>query len=409
MNISYFIARRIISVKRGSFSRFIAGLAITATTLSVMVMIIALSFANGFDKVISNKVFSFWGHVRVQEGFAANQGTTEDFPVQENKEAEKYLRSIPQVQFVEKYATKSAILKYETNIESVLLKGVDRDFNFNRMQDFLQQGKWLAFPDSGYSMQIDISQYTADKLEVKPGDPLLVYFFQPDGTKKARKLTVAGFFKTGLEEYDKNFAICDINLIRRLNDWGPDDIAGYELYLKDYRMADSVSVMAYKQLPQGWYSKSIKQIYPNIFDWLNLQQQVRSILIGIMIIIAAVNLITCLIIMVLERVRMTGTLKALGSTDWTIQKIFLYNTGFIALSGILLGTILGIGICILQLQTGFIKLNEESYFISTAAVDINWMQVLIVDGLAFIVCIATLIIPTLLVRKVNPVTAIQFR
>lgn len=397
------------SVKKQSFGRFIIGLAIGATALSVAVMIVALSFANGFQNVISNKVFSFWGHVRVQQTLANRSDMAEEYPVPENDSVQHYLRSIPEVIGVEKYATKSAILKYETDIESVLLKGVDTKFNFRRMQDFLQKGKWLSFADSGYSKEINISSYTADKLNIKPGDELLVYFFREDGTKTARKLKVAGLFKTGLEEYDKNFAIADINLIRRLNNWGPTDIAGYELYLKDYKKTDTVASLIYDNLPQSWYSRSIKEIYPNIFDWLGLQNQIKLILISIMVIVAAVNLITCLIILVLERVRMTGVLKALGAADGSIRSIFLYNTSFIALAGIVLGTAIGIGICLIQQKTGFIKLNEQAYFISTAAVDINWWQVLLVDIVTFIVCMATLIIPTLLVKKVNVVQAIQFR
>lgn len=384
-------------------------MAITATAISVAVMIVAMAFTNGFRQVISEKIFSFWGHIRVQQSLQGAATNSDELPTLRNDSIEHYLRSLPEVEELSMYAIKSALLRSEQGIESLVLKGVERDASSSRYLDFLRKGQWISFPDSSYGKELFISQYMAGRLMLDCGDSLLLYFFREDGSKTARKLKVSGIFKTGLEEYDRNFAICDINLIRRLNQWEPGSIAAYEIFLKDHRRTDSINNRIYAELPQTWYSQSIKEVYPNIFDWLNLQGQLKNILLSIMMAVAIANLLTCLIILVLERTRMTGLLKALGARDRAIQKIFFFKTGYIALTGIVAGTILGLAICWLQEKTGFIQLNEETYFIRTAKVQVIWWQVLMIDIITWLIAMSTLIIPTYLVRKINLIKAITFR
>lgn len=409
MRLSFFIARRLALTRQKAFSGFIIRLAMAATALSVAVMIVALSFANGFQQVITQKVFSFWGHIRVQQSLQPGHGITEEIPINRDPEVEKKLLANSSISSVEPYAGKSAILMSDAGIESVLLKGIDSSFRTDRVKGFLSEGKMFSFPGEGYSKNIVLSKRMADRLMLQTGDSLLVFFFREDGTRSARRLSVSGIYHTGIDEYDRNIALCDINLIRRLNNWEQGRIAAYEVFLKDPRQTPAVSRRIYEELPQGWYSKGIDEIFPNIFDWLGLQEQIRNILLAITMAVAIANLITCLIILVLERTRMTGLLKALGTPDKDIREIFLFNTAYIAGAGILIGIVFGLLICWLQEKTGFIQLNEEAYFMKTARAYVIWWQVLAIAIISFLICMISLVIPSYLIRKINVIKAIQFR
>jgi lipoprotein-releasing system permease protein len=333
----------------------------------------------------------------------------EELPVEQNDSVYQILKSHPNVQLVDAFATKSAMLKTSETIEGVLLKGVDKQFSSERLKPFMQEGKWLAFDDSVQNNQIVISTYTAKQINAKVGDRILIYFIDNNSTApRVRPVTVSGIYKTGIEEYDKTFAIVDMNLIRRLNGWSNTQIGGYEITLNDYRTDYKTNNQLLDQLPVVWFSTPLREIYPNIFDWLALQSTNKTVILIIMCIVAVINLISCLIILVLERSRMIGLLKATGATNGQVQVIFWNQALIITLVGLTLGTLLGLGICWLQQTTGFIKLDEAAYYVSTAPIRVLWWQVVLINVVTFVVSFLILFIPSLLVRKMSPVKALRF-
>jgi lipoprotein-releasing system permease protein len=382
-------------------------------------MIITLAFANGFQETVSQKVFSFWGHIRIQEKQPDKSVIAEETPITGDSSLVAAIRKDNRVKTIHPFSTKYAILKTRDEIEGVLVKGFDRTYDFDHFSPFLIEGRPIQFNDSTYSREIMISAYTATQLKLKLNDRILIYFIRPGGAEEEAtgvnirpdKLTITGIYKTGIEEYDKTFAIGDMKLIQRLNDWDSTQIGGYEIFLYDYRDTDKAvdELYALDNFPQTLDTRSVRNISPNIFDWLDMQNVTRNVLIGFMIAVAVINLITCLIILVLERIRMIGVLKALGATDWTVQRIFLWHSSIITVTGIIIGTGLALGFLYLQKATGFIKLKEEAYYLSEAAVKIVWWEVAAICIGTLVICFLVLMIPSILARKVRPVKAIHFR
>jgi len=385
-------------------------LSIVATTISVAAMIVTLGFVNGFQKTISEKIFSFWGHIRVQEYSVDKSLIAEETIINKNDTVYNLLKTNPNVLNIQTFATQSAVLEKKNEIEGVLLKGIDKDFSAELFNRFLIKGRCIKFNDSIYSKEIVISDAFSKLLKVDVNDSLHIYFINNSSTGSVRRtLKVVGIYKTGLEEYDKQFVLTDINLIRRVNNWSSEKIGGYEITLKDYNNIDTLRSTFNNTLPNLWVARSIKEVYPNIFDWLNVQDLNRNIVIIIMAIVSIINLITCLLILILERNRMIGILKSIGATNWKIQEIFLYYALFISLIGIGLGLVIGLGICFIQQYTGLIKLPEDFYAVSKIEVDVIGWQVIIVALGTMIMCFLSLIVPTFFIRYINPIKSLRFK
>jgi len=411
LSIAITIAKRIAFNQQQSFSRFIIRLSIAATALSVATMIMTLAFVNGFEKTVSEKVFSFWGHVRVQHYENAKNLISEETPIEKNDSVVRIISQQPYFKTVQAFATKSAVLEKNKEIEGILFKGVEANYDSVTFRQFLKQGRWLRFGDSSYAKEIIVSQPVAKALQIAVNDTIRIHFVSQDAgvANASRKLVVVGIFNTGIEEYDKIFAVGDLRLIQRLNNWQPNQIGGYEILMSDYSKMNAFNAQLKDQLPTEWLSRTIKETYPNIFDWLNVQDTNKYVVFIIMGIVAIINLVTCLLILVLERTRMIGILKAIGATNTTIQEIFLYYASFISLAGIGTGLVVGVGLCLLQQATHIIHMDETLYYVAYAPIHIIWWQVAAVCVVAAVVCFLALIIPTLIVKNIKPVKAIQFR
>ncbi len=411
MDLSRFIATRIAFNKSSSFSKFIINIALCATAISVAVMILATGLVNGFQQVIQDKIFSFWGHIHINQ-YQPNAGPlTQEKSFELSPELVKKVRQLPQVSFIAPYATKSAIIKSDKEIDGVLFKGVDQNYDWPKLQQFMVAGKLLQFNDSTYSQGVLISSGMAKELQVGVNDKIIIYFIQGGSqSPRARKLTVTGIYKTAIEEYDKTYVIGDIDLIRRLNDWTRTEIGGYEVTLKDYHQMEPVARYIDEHvLTDELFTRTIQEIYPNIFDWLQLQNKNEIIIIVIMTIVAIINMITAILILILERTNMVGILKSLGMRNWKIQRIFVFQAAYIIIMGIVIGDVVGLGLAWLQQTFGFFKLPEDSYYMSVAAISLHWQEVVLINAGTLLICVTVLLLPSLIIRKITPVKAIQFK
>ena len=334
----------------------------------------------------------------------------EEVPITKNESVFSTIKKTEGVTIIQSFATKSAVIEKNKNIEGILLKGIEVDYDSSTLKPYLTEGRWLKFTDSNYSKEIILSKQLANSLFIKINDTINIYFISgEDGSRTYRKLKVIGIYKTGIEEYDKLFAIGDLRLIQKINNWNSNQIGGYEIFTKNYHNSDSLNTQLLNSLPTEWMSRTIQSIYPNIFDWLSIQDVNRNVVFIIMAIVAIINLITCLLILILERTKMIGVLQTIGASNKMIIGIFLYYAAVIAAVGISVGLLVGTGISLLQKYTGFISLDEASYYVAKAPIVIIWWQIGAVCAATFIVCFIVLIIPALIVKKIKPITALQFR
>lgn len=360
----------------------------------------------GFKSEIREKMRGFSGDIIVMK-YDLNS-SYENSPFSINPDTLRMLTSYPQIAYAEPYAFKPGIINANSEVEGVVLKGVDKSFHWDFFRKILVAGKVIDFSDSTRAKsQILISKYIADRLHLKVGDDFLMYFVQEPLRK--RKFIIAGIYNLGVEEVDKTYVIGDLSLIRRLNKWKDNQVGGYEMRVKDFSQLDTTASTVYDNLPINLKSWSVKEYYPAIFQWLSLLDVNTQVILVLMLCVAVINMISALLIIILERTNMIGILKALGCTNWGIQKIFLTNAAYLIGLGLLLGNILGIGIGVFQAETHFFTLDQASYYISFVPVELDLSDILILNAGTLIICLIILIVPSALVTRISPVKAIGFK
>lgn len=435
LNLPFFIARRIAFSGGKNFSRVVIRIAIAAVSLSVAVMIASTALIAGFKSEISRKIFEFWGHIHISDvsftlsfepkpisrnqDFYPSLDTVRGLPPMEVVRTSNWLgtertwtemaQPHSGIRHIQVFAHKPGIIRTKSAMEGILLKGIGPDFDWNNLQPYLLEGRPVALADSAASRDIIISRQTADRLQVGVGDKFIVYFVK-GGEQLRRLFQICGIYKTGLEEYDRKFALCDLRQVQELLGWKPDEVAGFEVWLDDIRDMDLYNEFIYNEvLPPELLSTGIRDKFPAIFEWLQLQDYNEVVILGLMLAVAIVNMITALLVLVLERSTMIGVLKSLGESNGRVRQIFLYYAAVITSTGMLFGNLIGLGFCFLQDRYHLIRLNEADYYLSYAPVKINWLSVLGINAGTLIVTLIFLLLPSLVVTKIEPVRAIRFK
>ncbi len=406
MNVEYFIVKRLIGAKEGNnrLSRPIIRIAILAIALSVAVMLISIGVVKGFKKDIADKVIGFGSHIQIT-AFSDNN-SYETSAISKNQDFYPSIETESGIKHIEVFATKAGIIKTKEEIHGVILKGVDTDFDWTFFQENLIAGEVLSLNDSSTTNSVMISENIANSLRLKVADNLIMYFVQEP--PRARKFEISGIYNTELEEFDELYVLGDIKQIQKLNAWGKDSVGGFALTINDFEELEKQTQMVYEKTPYNLNAQSIKELNPQIFDWLKLQDINVNVVIILMLIVAAINIITALLILILERTKLIGILKAIGQTNWSIRKVFLYNAIYLIIKGLFWGNFLGITLSLFQKQFHIISLNPATYYMKSVPIHLLLSDILILNLGVIITCFIILILPTYLITKITPIKAIRF-
>ncbi len=406
MNVDYFISKRLFTTKEknNNHTRPILRIVIFAIALSLTIMILFLSVVKGFKENISDKIIGFNSHISLM-----SYGSYESYekePINKNPELLANLSSDNNIKHIQSFATKAGILKNDQEILGVVLKGVDTDFNWNFIENYLTKGTVFKVIDSVSINQIVISKNIANKLNLDVNDHVLMYFVQDPPV--IRKFLVTGIYDTDFSDFDNLMIYSDIKIIQKLNRWKKNQIGGYEIQINDLDLLDKTTKKVYDEIDYNLDARNIKETNAQMFDWLNLQDMNTLVVLILLFTVALVNIIIALLILVLQRTKMIGILKALGCRNWIIRKIFLFNTLYLCAKGLFWGNVIGLSLAFLQKQFKIIGLNPDAYYMSTVPISIDFVNIILLNLSILFLCWISLLIPSIIIARINPIRSINY-
>lgn len=405
MNLSYFISKRISGDQKGGFSSAIHKIAIVSIAVGLAAAMVSFLVMTGFQQTVKDKIYSFSAHLLITKYTMNN--SMEEQPFDFNIDLYNNPNQFGFIDHVQEYSHKAGLIKTDNEVLGVIFKGVGKSFDFAQFEENMIEGRFIQFPDSGYAREVVLSEVIANKLKLKVGEEVVIHFFQ--NPPRFRKLKISGIYETNLSDYfDSKVILGDIRMVQRLNDWRDSVAGGLQIYIKDPRKVDEAATAIGERMDYDLFIEKVSDKYVQVFEWLGLITRQVNILLGIILIVVCVNMISVILILVMERTQMIGILKAMGSGDQMIRTIFIYNGISLILKGLLFGNILGLGLCYLQYEFQFIKLNPHDYYMNYVPIGWDWEIVLVLNLVVFMVVALVLLLPTAIVSRINPIKAIRF-
>ncbi|WP_452599325.1 ABC transporter permease [Pontimicrobium sp. MEBiC01747] len=410
MNFEYFITKRIIDSKayKSSISAPIIKIGIVAIAIGIIVMMVAIATGIGLQQKIRDKVVAFNGHASIAK-YDTNNSEESQTPVSINQEFYPNFKSVEGIKHIQAVASKSAIIRKAEDFEYIIVKGVGGDYNWEYFKEYLIEG---VLPDYTKSRNEDVlvSEYLANRLQINVGDKINTYFIKSDINKPPSIISykVVGIYNSGFKDFDELYIVGDIRHIQRLNKWKKDEVGNFEVFIENYNELDRKGIEIFQNIPSVLNSITVTDKYPLVFEWIGIFDKNIYGIIGIMILVAGINMITALLVLILERTQMIGILKALGTSNLGIRKIFIYNATYLILLGLFWGNLIGLSLLFAQKYFGLFPLNPETYYVSTVPVYINAGYIILLNIGTFILCLLMLLIPSYIITRISPVKAIRF-